>query len=146
MELKNFDTYIKEDKSKAIYLGAFLDQGNMEKLLKRFPLAYENKWADHVTLMFGKLDKYKSLGYKLGETITIEIDGYVDTEGVQAVRVKNINSTNSIPHITLSTDKGVKPFKSNSVLNHSRNIKPVTFKVKGRVGFWFTDGKISYNE
>lgn len=95
-----------------------LDRGDRARLLERFPPAYANAVADHVTLA-AKVGKDAALPTETsGEIVGIADDGH----GVQAMVVR-IGGTTDRPdgssyHITWSLDraKGRRAVESNDVI------------------------------
>ena len=61
-----------------------------------------------------------------GEKLRLHIVGRLTNDVVDALVVENPNSNNPIPHITLATGDGIKPFQSNIELqNHRDEIEPL---------------------
>ena len=93
-----------------------LDEADRRRLLERFPPAYAQLVADHVTL--GRSDRYASPSAVLAEVVGRADDG----AGVEALVVRLGGSTErpdgSIYHITWSLDpaKGRRAQESNEVL------------------------------
>ena len=52
----------------------------------------------------------------LGESAKLKVIGYSSDEKGQAVVVSGVDSSNKIPHITISTADGVSPVYSNELL------------------------------
>jgi hypothetical protein len=102
-----------------VYIGIFLDEASRENLLKEFPPAFSNIYADHLTVQFRPdpetVEKYKDM---YGSRFTLRVTGYVEDDKGQAVVVDPHGMTrgNSIPHITISTNNGVPPSYSNTLL------------------------------
>jgi hypothetical protein len=132
------------DLDRFTYLGAFLGDESRKKLLASIIPIYDNTYADHVTLMYGDLRNWKSLGYELGEEVDIIVDGHLAKDGVQTVTVSGINRDGGIPHITISTKEGVKPVKSNDILKSDtpEDINP-PIVLKAKIGF-FTKNRERY--
>lgn len=58
--------------------------------------------------------------------MNMHIIGRLITDKVDVLVVENPNSINKIPHITLATAKGIKPFESNVELeNNVNSIQPL---------------------
>jgi hypothetical protein len=101
--------------AKSFYTGWLLDAGDREALLRRFPPAYPEVVAHHVTLKFG--DKTAAPPTETaGEVIGLADDGH----GVQALVVRIAGSTDrpdgGTYHITWSLAEGRKAKESNAVI------------------------------
>lgn len=112
-----------------IYIGLFLTEESRNKLYNIFPVPLDGKvYMDHCTLLFKRtqmshknapkvIDAYiNQLNNKNHscETMVITAIGYSD----KAIAVKvnlNVPCCNDIPHITLCTLNGGKPFDSNNI-------------------------------
>ena len=100
-----------------------------------------------MTVVFGKLDDYTKFGYELGKEYDLRLIGQVIADGVQVAVVDSANTTNEIPHITLTTDKGIKPFASNKVLSEYMTLlEGGSLMVKVRAGFFTKQQNIYYGE
>ena len=92
------------------------------ELMRRYPSALPNKYYHHSTNRFGR----QPFGDREGEPMRLRITGRLVTDRVDALVVDNPNSDNEIPHITLATADGVKPFASNAELKaHYADIEPL---------------------
>lgn len=80
-----------------------------EGLEKKYPSELPNKYYHHSTNRFGA----QPFDEREGERLVLRIKGRLTTDRVDALVVDNPNSVNEIPHITLATAEGVKPFESN---------------------------------
>lgn len=116
--------------SKASFLGIFLTSESKGKLLERFPVIHDNIYAEHVTVIF-KPTAETLMAMKnsrlLGKTFDIIVTGYSENEMGQAVKVEvpdAIFAEGRIPHITISTSKGIKPVYSTELLT-TEEIAPV---------------------
>lgn len=107
----------EKPKIKPIYSAVFLIHNSKSKLLSHFPAKHQNVFAEHCTLKFG-LSEEDIKNLSVGQEVKILVNGYAEDEKGQAVSVelKGIKSNNIIPHITISTAIGVKPFYSNELL------------------------------
>jgi hypothetical protein len=139
-------------KKKALYLGAFLTPVGKE-VLKRWWLRvvkkplHQNEYMHHMTIKF-KPTPEEVLALPIGDTVTLRIVGYAADDKGQAVLVSGVESSNSLPHITVSTSmdeetgKKVSPVYSNELL--SRGItevattegQPETEVLEARIGFF----------
>lgn len=122
---------------KANFLGIFLTSESKGKLLGRFPAIHDNIYAEHVTVIFKptaeNLNTMKSSGL-LGKTFDIIVTGYSENEMGQAVKVEvpeAIFAEGRVPHITISTSKGIKPAYSTELLT-TEEVTPVRdLRLKG---------------
>jgi hypothetical protein len=122
---------------KLLYNAVILTDKSKNKLRALFGGGRHDKWyGHHVTLQF----KPEQAPVNEGEEVTIKITGYASNEKAEAVSVQmdNAESTNDIPHITLSTRPDVKPFYSNELLSDGR-IKLSGIKLKGIVTAVYAD-------
>ena len=95
---------------------------NPNELMRKYPSQLPNKYYNHSTNKFGKQPFDKREGQKLN----LHIIGRLITDKVDALVVENPNSDNEIPHITLATNNGIKPFQSNEELKlHRDKIQPL---------------------
>lgn len=113
-----------------IYTAIILDEADKKALFGVFPPKHKLIQDGHVTLQFrpGKLPD------DLGKEVVFQIYGYSNDDKADAVAVKlnDVSSNNSIPHITLSVNQGVKPSYSNELLSRGYEaIDPLT--VHGKV-------------
>ncbi len=114
-------------------------------------------YAHHITLKFRPTveevlelggiygDKLREKACVLGSRVEVTLCGMVDRDGVQALRAipGGWESTNKVPHLTVATDQGVKPFHSNAVLE--QGCEPIPhIHVEGRLGVFMSDGTIAY--
>ena len=111
---------MNDDDSFVIFTAQNVD--NKEELMRKYPSNLPNKYYHHSTNKFGKQPFDKREGQKL----TLHIIGRLITDKVDALVVGNPNSDNEIPHITLATNNGIKPFKSNEELKlYKDKIQPL---------------------
>jgi hypothetical protein len=97
-------------------VGWKIDRKARDALLRRFPPAYPEVVADHVTLR-----SHVEAGAKLPEPVAAEIVGQADDgRGVQALVVRLDGTTNrpdgSTYHITWSLKRGRRPVESNELI------------------------------
>lgn len=110
---------------------------NRNDLVSMFPQVYPNLYSHHSTIEF-KPTTISNL--PIGQRLNIKVIGRLTTDKVDVIIVENPLSKNKFPHITLSTDEGVKPFESNSEIeNNQDKIKPLNATIIGIVGVF--DGK-----
>lgn len=77
----------------------------------------ENHYMHHMTIAFRPThDEF--VATPVGDEVALRVVGYVDHDGVQAVAVEpvGVSSSNAVPHVTVATAGGVKPFASNKAL------------------------------
>lgn len=95
---------------------------NPSELMRKYPSNLPNKFYHHSTNKFGK----QPFDDREGEKMRLHIIGRLTTDKVDVLVVENPNSINKIPHITLATAEGIKPFESNSELEkYTDAIKPL---------------------
>ena len=102
-------------------------------LLEKFPPRFPNVYYDHVTLAYGV--ERARVGEYLNAAAEAEVYAYASSAIVEALRVKTYGLPDSygVPHVTLSTANGVKPFESVSMLKEAHEeagIIPV-FAIEG---------------
>ena len=117
---ESIENVLNDDDSFVIFTAQNVD--NKEELMRKYPSNLPNKYYHHSTNKFGKQPFDKREGQKL----TLHIIGRLITDKVDALVVENPNSDNEIPHITLATNNGIKPFKSNEELKlYKDKIQPL---------------------
>lgn len=96
---------------------------NPQALMDKYPSPLPNKFYHHST---NKFQKGMPFDQREGEKLRLHIVGRLTNDVVDALVVENPNSNNPIPHITLATGDGIKPFQSNIELqNHRGEIEPL---------------------
>lgn len=117
---ESIENVLNDDDSFVIFTAQNVD--NPEELMRKYPSNLPNKYYHHSTNKFGK----QPFDKREGEKLTLHIIGRLITDKVDALVVENPNSNNEIPHITLATNNGIKPFKSNEELKlHKDKIQPL---------------------
>ena len=117
---ESIENVLNDDDSFVIFTAQNVD--NKEELMRKYPSNLPNKYYHHSTNKFGKQPFDKREEQKL----TLHIIGRLITDKVDALVVENPNSDNEIPHITLATNNGIKPFKSNEELKlYKDKIQPL---------------------
>lgn len=117
---ESINKIISENESFVIFTAQNVDNPN--ELMRKYPSQLPNKYYHHSTNKFGKQPFDKREGQKLN----LHIIGRLITDKVDALVVENPNSINEIPHITLATNNGIKPFQSNEELKlHRDKIQPL---------------------
>lgn len=117
-----------------IYTAIFVDK---QELKEKYQQVFPNSFYHHSTIEFrpNSLDNVP-----VGEKIKLKIIGRLTTDKVDVLLVDNKLSKNEYPHITLSTENGVKPFESNiEIKNNLNKVEPLDDYVFGIYG-WF-DGQ-----
>lgn len=94
---------------KIIYSGVFLTPKSRSELLEKFPINYNNMYADHVTIEY-EPSEYSVRGLPIGEMVEIKVTGYAKDDNVTAVKCIVLDRER---HITLSTKPGINPAESN---------------------------------
>lgn len=98
----------------------------------------------HVTLKFDvTLDSVKRF---LDKEVTVELIENCWNDEIQAVKVKLPSTYESLcknkhPHITISHKAGVKPFKSNKMLESDHKSDKLKERIKMRTEFYMFDMK-----
>lgn len=97
--------------SHVVYTALFVD--DIPHLLSLFEPVHRNVLAHHSTIAFrpGSL-----AGIEVGKRQKLKIIGRVTDGKADALLVENPKSTNTHPHITLSTGKGIPPTYSNEMI------------------------------
>jgi hypothetical protein len=132
--LKNKNIKISS-RDKVLINAVVLDEASVRELNSRYPGIYPNHFSHHMTIDFGK-DYYPD---NLGQEVTMTVDGYAKDDNAEAVHISGANSDNANPHITISTNSGIKPSYSNQLMaNGYEKIQP--FMLKGIVSS-YTNGK-----
>jgi hypothetical protein len=147
---------------KPIYTAVFLDLtlGDLDRIAAPFG-GVENLrgtlHAHHITLKFRPTDeevlelggiygdRLREGACVLGSRVEVTLCGMVDRDGVQALRAipGGWESSNKVPHLTVATDPGVKPFHSNAALE--QGVEPIQhIHVEGRLGVFMSDGTVAY--
>lgn len=107
-----------------------------EKVFELVPPLYPKIFADHVTLFYNVElnDKMESL---VGQQVNVELKANCHNNHIQAVAVEigNLPCQNPFPHITLSAQKGVKPFTSNIMLQGVHSSQSLKGSLQGVVEF-----------
>ena len=117
---ESINKIISENESFVIFTAQNVDNPN--ELMRKYPSQLPNKYYHHSTNKFGKQPFDKREGQKLN----LHIIGRLITDKVDTLVVENPNSNNEIPHITLATNNGIKPFQSNEELKlHRDKIQPL---------------------
>ncbi len=117
---ESIENVLNDDDSFVIFTAQNVD--NPEELMRKYPSNLPNKYYHHSTNRFGK----QPFDKREGEKLTLHIIGRLITDKVDALVVENPNSDNEIPHITLATNNGSKPFKSNEELKlYKDKIQPL---------------------
>jgi len=100
--------------AKTPFIGIFLDSDSKGKLNGMFPTLHDNAFGESVPVILKprreQIEKMKELGL-LGKTFKINVTGYIEDDMGQAVTVDVPEASFTdgvIPHIPLSTAKGVK--------------------------------------
>ena len=117
---ESIENVLNDNDSFVIFTAQNIDNPN--ELMRKYPSQLPNKYYHHSTNKFGKQPFDKREGQKLN----LHIIGRLITDKVDALVVENPNSDNEIPHITLATNNGIKPFQSNEELKlHRDKIQPI---------------------
>ena len=104
------------------FTAILLDEPSRKILLERFPPKHANIFAEHITLQ----TKIKDIHDDLGKPVEFQVYGYGEDDKGQAVSVNlfNVESQNTIPHITISVIQGESPKYSNQLLEKGHEAIP----------------------
>jgi hypothetical protein len=136
--VKDIIKYAKK-KKKALYTAAFLTPSGKEMLENWWGTVaqkdfHSKKFMHHMTIKF-KPSEEEVLSLPIGDEVSLKIVGYNEDDKGQAVMVAGVNSTNAIPHITVSTSEDTSPVYSNELLG--LGITEVDgIELDARIGFW----------
>jgi hypothetical protein len=103
------------------YTAIFLDEGSKRRLLMWWRTSVRKPFlpvvfADHVTLKF-KPSKSEIEKTPLGENALVQVIGFAEDEKGQAVLVRpSVIRGSYLPHVTVTTARGVSPVYSNDLL------------------------------
>lgn len=123
--LLSVNTITESDENNVIYTAQAVDDPSA--LERKYPSKHPNKFYHHSTNKFGP----QPFDEREGEKMVLRITGRLVTDKIDALTVDNPNSQNEIPHITLATAEGVKPFMSNAELQrYTDMIKPLNDTVE----------------
>jgi len=99
-------------------------------------------FSHHMTITF-KPSPEQVESLPLGREVQLKVDGYVEDEKGQAVRVRGYTSSNPVAHITVATD-GTSPVYSNTLFREGP-VRPIDGPVlSGKVGVSVAGGAIRY--
>jgi transposase len=127
---------IMEKAEEVIYNAIILDDESKQILKKKVPAEHENLYYHHITINHGK----KEIPSNLGELVEFNVIGYAVDERGQAV-VVDAESSNKVPHITLSCADDIAPYYSNELLLKGYE-KITSFKLRGTVKSYTKNGWI----
>ena len=93
-----------------------LHEQSRQLLRDAYPPKYPHSFYDHVTLAYGVSEG--SVQQYVGLETSVSAYAYASNNQVEAVRVhtESLPDTYGVPHITLSTQKGIKPFAAVAML------------------------------
>ncbi len=118
-----------------------LDEASVAKLRQIAPPLYANEFYHHVTLRYG-VSKGEVAQY-IGKEWRIKVTAIAHNSEVQACRVQTdgLPDEYGVPHITLSTAPGIKPFASVAMLQgaHDERRLEQPVELSGRVQFEYLD-------
>ena len=124
-----------------VYVGVFLDPMDKQRLLRRFSPAHPQIAADHMTVWTIHDSGGPDLDtLPLGKMVDLKVVGYVEDDLGQAVLLDVPSRlrprSGRVPHITISTETGVPPKYSNTLIETGVVEQGSFLKVQGRVGWW----------
>ena len=118
-----------------MYIGIFFDKSVFRKLEMEFGFDFPNHYAHHVTLWHSS-DKNPMPEIDYGKEVSVVVTGVVADEYAQTLVVDIPFQIRKIPHITMSTASGVKPYYSNRLLQNQKPIAVSRLTIKGKIGWW----------
>lgn len=127
--------------SELIYIGLFLVERSRLLLLDKVPPLHEQSFGDHVTLAF---KPKKEIAFALkpfaGMTIPISVHSLYYNFDAQAVGVEipGIGVYPEIPHITISTAKGIQPKQSLELMRNHHPLPIERILLYGIIGTYPT--------
>jgi hypothetical protein len=114
-----------------------LDADSKELLQKLYPHKYPAEYYHHVTLVFGTTREL--LRHPIGTLATVRAYAHAHNADIEAVRVETdgLPDTYGVPHITLSAQPGVGPFRSVAMLQGDHQEEPIDppLELKGDLEF-----------
>lgn len=113
-----------------------LDEQSRERLRQAAPPLYQNEYYHHVTLQYGV--GREEVASFIGRSRTIKVYAIAYDEHSQACRVDtgDLPDTYGVPHITLSTAIGVKPFASVAMLRGEHSEHKIEYlEITGTIAF-----------
>ena len=104
-----------------------LDEASQATLREHITPLFEHIFCHHVTLLYGIAASDERVAASLNTTQTIEVYALAHDDKAQAVRVKTngLPDTYGVPHITISTGKGIEPFHSVAMLQGEHTEVPL---------------------
>jgi hypothetical protein len=104
-----------------------LDEASQAALHEHVPPVFENVFCHHVTLWHDISPDDEQVAALANTTQTISAYAIADNGKAQAVRVKTpgLPDKYGVPHITISTAKGVTPFQSVAMLQGDHTEVPL---------------------
>lgn len=101
------------------------------------PTPYHDIFYDHITLAFD-VPKTAVVDF-IGKKAQAKVYAHAYNQDVEAVRVTtySLPDTYGVPHITLSTQKGIQPFGSVAMIKnpHNEEAAEPSFDVYGKIEF-----------
>jgi hypothetical protein len=113
------------------FLELVLNNHSRMKLLSHIGGDIPSDWdviAHHMTICFNSKAPSNLIG-QLGKLKTVKVTHIGKGDGVIAVAVEGLYSSNEIPHITIATSPNTKPEESNNITNWVKLKTP--FNVSG---------------
>ena len=119
-----------ESRREVMYTAVFLTARSIATLLRTINPAYVNIQGDHLTLAY-KPGEAHLQELPFGQNVHMVVRGVANDRQVQAVAVElleasNVECTNAVPHVTVSTGAGAPAHLANEILgnNGGANIRP----------------------
>ena len=104
------------NKKPVSYSAVVLDEKSRKSIIDRCSIPDGWKvYAHHMTIKMGELPE--DMKHRIGETVTLTINKYGQSDMATAVGIKTDLSQNKIPHVTVAINiiEGGKPKNSNDI-------------------------------
>jgi hypothetical protein len=117
--------------AKIIYNALLLTPESQAVIKRKFPGKHPNYYGEHITLEFAP----KFMPDNVGDEIIVDVIGHsFDISGeALVVSLNTMRSANDVPHITISTANGIKPYYSNKLLQGGFEPLDAPFKIRTHV-------------
>jgi hypothetical protein len=130
-------TQIESVGRNVIYYGAFLYPESHYTLLESMKEFIPDGWkpyAHHMTILFGKAKNPEVEAYikqNIGKNVELKAIKIGISDDAIAVQIESdVPSDNAIPHVTIATPVGGKPFKSNMIRDWEPLDAPITLRAE----------------
>jgi len=118
-----------------------LDKTSAARLRTAVPARYQHEYYHHVTLRYGV--PHHAVQALIGQRHTITAYAVAHNDNAQACRVQThgLPDTYGVPHVTVSTAPGIKPYASVAMLQAAHTEAPLDppIELSGSVTFAYFD-------